>query len=396
MTSVYYSAVTHRGKHQILVKFEFDETLNNQMRKRKDAVWSNSLKGWLLPDTEAYRAQCGMDTTAVAALKEHLPAEDKSPKDKQLKEIKTVPDKNAGIARTNKSSVVQSSFISAHNRVQLDHFIQHLTLKAYSPSTIKTYRNEFMAFLQTIKHTDADSFTSNRLKDYLEYCFTVLKLSENTLHSRMNALKFYYEQVLRKDKFFWEIPRPKKRVQLPHFFNQDEIAAIIKAVGNTKHKTMLMLAYSGGLRVSEVVQLKTKNIDSKRMTIRLDHAKGKKDRIIVLSPLLLIMLREYWNEYKPHKDGYLFTGQEEGAPYSSRSLQEIIAAAKAKAGIVKPGSIHALRHSFATHLLDKGTDIIMIQKLLGHNDLKTTLRYLHVTNRDMLKVISPLDDLNLE
>jgi len=115
-----------------------------------------------------------------------------------------------------------------------------------------------------------------------------------------------------------------------------------------------------------------------------------------VSPVLLIMLREYWKKYKPLRDGVLFQGQYAGEPYSTRSLQLILASAKQKAGVLKPGSIHALRHSFATHLLDKGTDVTMIMKLLGHNDIKTTLRYLHVTNRDMLKIISPLDDLKLD
>ena len=221
-------------------------------------------------------------------------------------------------------------------------------------------------------------------------------IGENAAHSRLNALKFYFEQVLGREKFFWQIPRPKKVQQLPRFFSQDEITAIIKAAGNIKHKTMLMLAYSSGLRVSEVVSIKAGNIDSKRMCILIEQAKGKKDRVTMLSPLLLIMLREYWKKYRPQKNGYLFEGQNKGAPYSTRSLQLILAAAKKKAGIMKPGSVHALRHSFATHLLDKGTDVTLIMKLLGHNDIKTTLRYLHVTNRDMMQIISPLDDLDLD
>ena len=194
---------------------------------------------------------------------------------------------------------------------------------------------------------------------------------------------------------FWEIPRPKKPLQLPAFFNQDEITAIIKAVANLKHKAMLMLAYSAGLRVSEVVSLRTLHIDSKRMSILIKKAKGKKDRMVPLSPVVLIMLREYCTKYKPKRNGYLFEGQFLGEPYSARSLQQVLSDTKERARILKPGSIHALRHSFATHLLDKGTDVTLIMKLLGHNDIRTTLRYLHVTNRDMLQIISPLDDLKL-
>ena len=215
------------------------------------------------------------------------------------------------------------------------------------------------------------------------------------MHSRINALKFYYEQVLKRDKFYWDIPRPKRQLQVPRFFNQEDISAIIKAAGNIKHKTMLMLAYAAGLRVSEVVVIRATDIDSKRMSILIRQGKGKKDRIVGLSPVLLVMLREYWKQVKPEKSGYLFPGQHAGEPYSTRSLQLVLAATKKKAGVLKPGSIHALRHSFATHLLDKGTDVTLIMKLLGHNDIKTTLRYLHVTNRDMLQIISPLDDLGL-
>ena len=215
------------------------------------------------------------------------------------------------------------------------------------------------------------------------------------MHSRINAMKFYYEQVLGREKFFWDIPRPNRPSDLPKTFNQDEIAAIINGIKNMKHKVMLMIAYSAGLRVSEVVSLKTFDIDSKRMSIFIRQAKGKKDRIVSLSPVLLVMLREYALQYKPAKKGFLFEGSVKGTAYAMRSLQEVIQAAKARAGIIKPGSIHALRHSFATHLVDRGMDVTIIQKLLGHSDIKTTLRYLHTSNKDLLKIISPLDDLKL-
>lgn len=156
-----------------------------------------------------------------------------------------------------------------------------------------------------------------------------------------------------------------------------------------------MLAYAAGLRVSEVVGIRVKDIDSKRMCIFIKQAKGKKDRMVTLSPVLLAMLREYWKLSGIKKEGYLFPGQNGTECYSTRSLQLVLQNAKKKAGILKSGSIHALRHSFATHLLDRGTDVMIIMKLLGHNDIKTTLRYLHVTNRDILHVVSPLDDLKL-
>ena len=272
---------------------------------------------------------------------------------------------------------------------------QYLTLKAYSKSTHHTYLGEMRQLLLALKDIPADDLTPDHLKKYMVFCLDKLMLTENTLHSRINAMKLYYEQVLHREKFFWDIPRPKKTSELPKTFNQDEIAAIINSIKNIKHKTMLMLAYSAGLRVSEVVSIKTYDIDSKRMTVMIRQAKGKKDRMAPLSPVLLVMLREYALKYKPDKKGWLFEGLIKGTPYSSRSLQEVIQSAKQKVGIMKPGSIHSLRHSFATHLIDRGTDISMIQKLLGHNDIKTTLRYLHTSNKDLLRIVSPLDELKL-
>ncbi len=179
--------------------------------------------------------------------------------------------------------------------------------------------------------------------------------------------------------------------------HRDEERLFIEApLDTTLNLTMLMLCYRTGLRVSEVVKLTTRNVDSNRMAILVQQAKGKKDRIVPLSPVLLVMLREYATRYKPSAKGFLFQGSTEGSPYSVRSLQEILHLAKEKAKVFKSGGVHALRHSFATHLLDKGTYISMIQKLLGHNDIKTTLRNLHTTNKDILGIISPLDSLELK
>ncbi len=309
---------------------------------------------------------------------------------------KVAPSKTKAVLLKRVSNNIKpAADIAQANKHIIPEMIKHLQLKGYSSSTSKTYTNEMAVFLKAVKDHGADEFTTKRIKDYLCYCAATLKLTENTLHSRMNALKFYYEQVLNRSRFFWEIPRPKKQVLLPHFFNQDEVAAIIRAASNIKHRAMLMLAYSSGLRVSEVVNMKTAEIDSKRMCILIKQAKGKKDRMVTLSPVLLVMLREYAKQYKPDTRGWLFEGNIKGNAYSTRSLQEVIQAAKVKAGIIKPGSIHALRHSFATHLVDKGTDVTMIQKLMGHNDIKTTLRYLHTSNKDLLKIVSPLDDLDL-
>jgi integrase/recombinase XerD len=206
-------------------------------------------------------------------------------------------------------------------------------------------------------------------------------------------VKFYYEQVLKRDKFFWEIPRPKKQLILPKVLGEDELARLFNALQNLKHKAMLFTAYSAGLRVSEIAALKIKNIDSGRMQLFIENAKGKKDRYVSLSPVLLDILRVYVANYKPRPKEYLFESEQTGKAYPTRSIQRIFQLAKEKARISKSVGIHSLRHSFATHLLEKGTDIRYIKDLLGHFNIKTTERYLHVTNQQLVNIISPLDDL---
>jgi site-specific recombinase XerD len=192
---------------------------------------------------------------------------------------------------------------------------------------------------------------------------------------------------------FFDIPRPKKPFLLPKLLNETELAKLFNALSNKKHKAMLFTAYSAGLRVSEIVNVTLADIDSKRMQIFIDRAKGKKDRYVNLSPVLLDILRNYISEYKSKPKEYLFESQQTGTGYPTRTVQQIFSNAKEKAGIKKEVGIHSLRHSFATHLLEKGTDIKYIKELLGHFNIKTTERYLHVSKKALVNIISPLDDL---
>lgn len=232
---------------------------------------------------------------------------------------------------------------------------------------------------------------TERIKDYLIHCRVVLNLSEATIHSRMNALKFYYEKVLNRENFFLAIPRPKKHLQLPKVISEEKIIQGLLAVKNVKHKTLLLLSYSGGLRVSEVVNLKIENIDSARMQIFITKAKGKKDRIVPLSPYLLKHLRVYYQTYKPKI--WLFEAQNTIEHYSVRSAQLIFKSAFKVLHLPKSCSFHSLRHSYATHLLENGTDLRYIQELLGHKDIKTTLRYTHVSKNALENMESPLDKI---
>lgn len=282
--------------------------------------------------------------------------------------------------------------ISYENLKNLQLVIKQLTLKAYSNSTIRTYRGELMVFFQVLSTIPADKLTTEDVKRYLLKC---LKdgLTENTLHSRINALKFYYEQVLGRDKFFVDIPRPKKAQQLPNVLGEKEITRLFNAVTNKKHKAILFMAYSAGLRVSEVINMKLKDIDSDRMQLFIERSKGKKDRYVNLSPIVLDVLRKYIQLSDPKPTIYLFEGQVPGSMYSARSAQKIFQMARNNAGIKKDVTFHSLRHSFATHILEKGIDIRYIKDILGHFNIKTTERYLHVKREQLINIISPLDDI---
>jgi site-specific recombinase XerD len=268
-------------------------------------------------------------------------------------------------------------------------FQQKLQLKAYSPNTLRTYCMEFHCLLRLLGNVVVSSLTKAHLESYLLWLVKKKGYKESHLHTAINALKFYFEQVEGRGKEFYDIPRPKKPLRLPHILAEEEVVALVRSTPNLKHRALLMTAYGAGLRVSELVNLKLGDVDSKRMMLFIEQSKGKKDRMVPLSKLLLEILRIYVKEYKPKL--YLFEG-EKGA-YSSRSAQEVLKEAKKRAGIYKRGSIHSLRHSYATHLLEGGTDIRYIQTFLGHNSLKTTLRYTHVMMPKMSNIGSPLDKL---
>ena len=215
----------------------------------------------------------------------------------------------------------------------------------------------------------------------------------STLNQAINALKFYYGSILKK-KFIYEVKRPRKDRKLPIVLSKEEVANILSAVDNVKHRAILMTVYSAGLRVGEVVRLKLEDIDTDRMLIHVKGAKGRKDRYTLLSATTLEVISRYRRKYAPEK--WLFEGARDGRYLSTRTVEKILEHACEKAGIRKDISVHTLRHSFATHLLEGGTDLRYIQELLGHTHSKTTEIYTHVSTKSLGKIQSPLDTLKLE
>lgn len=395
MQNILLKPLLHRNTECIGIYFDKNIPLEKIIRKQPAVKWSQTNKCWYIPLTEtAYQLLVkDLKEKAVvdnAALKAYL--------EKKRKVNSSLPEKkqpeNKKKTTFSKPVVLSPAWqLSTANLKALENFVQFLQLKAYSNSTINTYRNEFMQLLQILKNKPVDSLTVADLKRYMVFAMEKLGISENTAHSRLNALKFYFEQVLGREKFFWEIPRPKKPFTLPNVLNEKEITRLFNAVSNKKHKAILFTAYSAGLRVSEVVKLQIKDIDSERMQIKVQDGKGKKDRYVGLSPVLLDILRAYLTEIKPRPKKYLFESEIPGEGYAARSAQKVFQRAKEKAGIKKEISFHSLRHSFATHLLEKGIDIRYIKDILGHFDIKTTERYTHVSRDKLINIVSPLDDL---
>lgn len=217
------------------------------------------------------------------------------------------------------------------------------------------------------------------------------RLSYSYQNQAINASKLFFKLITGSALVTEQLERPRREHKLPNILSKDEVSAIINALSNQKHRTMLSLIYACGLRRGELLNLKPVNVDSKRHLLLILNAKGKKDRVIPISDKVIGMLRDYYKAYHPKV--WLFEGQYEGEPYNEQSLQSVLKHALAKAKITKPVSLHWLRHSYATHLLEAGTDLRYIQELLGHKSSKTTEIYTHVSEKSLLKINSPFDDL---
>lgn len=343
----------HREKDVIWLTFDYDPSLIAMIKKYTKAHWSQSERKWYLIDNKYHRKMCGLQPKIVG--KEVL------------------------------------SRISEVNLPEFRKYQNLINLKGYSESTLRTYSLEFAQLLYLLKDFPVQDLSPEKLQSYFLYCIKELQLSENQIHSRINAVKFYFEQVLHKPKMFFDIPRPKKPKRLPKTLNRKEVQKLFEVTTNLKHQLILKLCYGMGLRVSEIINLKIEDIDSENMQVLISRGKGKKDRCVHLPESILEDLRKYYKAYRPTE--YLFEGQY-GGVYSKRSAQAVFKNAQRKAGIHKKVGIHGLRHSYATHLLEMGTDISLIQKLLGHRDVKTTLLYTEITDKSLKNVRSPLDDLN--
>jgi len=266
-----------------------------------------------------------------------------------------------------------------------------LDLKRYSENTKRIYLTQFKYFANYFGLENPDDLTRTQITHWINHLVKHRKVSGSYQNQTINAIKFYYEHVLGRDRTLYDLDRPRKEKKLPIVLTKREVQLIFNCVSNLKHTCILELLYSSGLRLGELLNLRIEDIDSENMLIRVRGGKGLKDRYTILSRQLLETLRRYYKTYKP--EDWLFEGKD-GGQYSSTSVQHIVKRASKAAGIKKNVSPHTFRHSFATHLVDNGTNLRHIQTLLGHNSSKTTEIYTHVSNVDLRNIASPLDNLH--
>lgn len=358
MKTISCSIIERPGAKRVKLVFSFDRRLIEKVKTLPGRAWSESEKCWHLPYRSDYLAYLKQAFSGLAEI---------------------LPDKPAIV-------------YNAQHALPPE-YLEQLKLKRYSRSTIKTYLAHFNLFLAHYGQRSPDGITRDEIRRYLLYLINERQVSGTYQNQAINAIKFYYEQVLKHPRTVYDLPRARKETKLPLVLSEEDVAGILDRTDNLKHRTLLSLIYSAGLRLSEAVNLQISDIDSNRRLITIRSGKGLKDRVTVLSDSVLSLMREYYRRYKPKR--YLFEGVD-GGKYSPRSVQKIFAAACQKAGINKRATVHTLRHSFATHLLEHGTDLRYIQELLGHNSSKTTEIYTHVSKQSLGKIISPLDRLKLK
>jgi len=340
--------ITHRKEKRIAVYFEKDAALISRIKALEGSRWSQTLGVWHLPDTFENRLKFQIEAT---------------PKNRPSPE---------GIR-------------------QVEKFKKWLLSRRYSNRTINTYSEALKSFLTFYNEKPIEAITNDDVIRYNNEYILQNNLSSSYQNQMVNAIKLYFATIVESKIEMDKIHRPKREKVLPNVLSKEEVKLILNAHSNIKHKAMLSLIYACGLRCGELLSLQPVHIDSKRNIIIIKNAKGKKDRIVPLSPKILVMLRDYYVTFKPQT--YLFEGNIKGQAYDDRSLQQVMKQALKKAGITKPATLHWLRHSFATHLLESGTDLRYIQELLGHNSSKTTEIYTHVSTKSIQQIKSPFDNL---
>jgi len=378
-----------KKSERLLFTGNYPKKLNNQILKKiPGAKYCMHSKAWHVPMNKEVYSIIKQKTTNIAFLQTDAW--------RNYLKRRNIIEKSTPVPVTphiTAKRTFSSTPIATENLKQIERLIQQLILEKLSVNTIKSYRTEFIQFAKWLGEKPVKAVNMEDIKNFMLYSLTEEQITENTAHSRINALKAYYEKVLKRKKIIFDIPRPKKHSSLPEILSEQEIGRLFNGLANVKHKSILFTAYSSGLRVDETCSLRLKDIDRDRMQLSIYKGKGKKNGIVPLSPLVSDILLKYLEKEKTKPLKYLFEGNNPGKPISRSSAQKSFHKAKEGSEILKSVGFHSLRHSFATHILEKGVTTRYIKVILGNYDIKTTEQYLHVAKTSLVNVADPIDEL---
>lgn len=363
MSKIEIRPLWHRGKNQIGIYFKYDDAISSQLRNIK-CEFSYSNKCWYLENTEANKRKL---LPVIVSYGYKISTEDQIALRLEVNLRADLPD---------------------HMVTEYEELKRYLKVSRYGNRTIDVYMNMAILFLGYFRHTNLNNITEYDIERFNYEVIVKRKYSSSYQRQMIGVLKLLFRGKASTLIDWDKISRARKDSRLPVVLSLEEVVKIITVIENIKHRAIISLMYASGLRISEVIDLRISDIDSMRLQIRVKQAKGKKDRYVALSQNVLILLRNYFQDYKPQV--YLFNGAY-GEKYSAESIRKIFKQACEKAGILKEVSPHTLRHSYATHLLENGVDLRYIQELLGHSRPETTMIYTHVTKNKLLSIKSPFD-----
>jgi integrase/recombinase XerD len=370
------------------IRFERNDEIMLRLRQLQNLKWSQTQSSWYVPYN-------GSLVSIIFKLLQEIAfidyTESRPPILQNAVSIPGSEVKTAQVGPRAKTKDEQKKELNSMQLEKVSHFRNWLRSKRYSESTIQTYTEALRVFFRFFHNKRPEEIDNNDLIHFNNAYIIKNKCSSSYQNQVVNAVKLYYSTIEEKKLMPELIHRPKREKTLPNVLSKQEVKQLLTASGNMKHRTMLCLIYSCGLRSGELLRLKPKDIDSERGLIIVRQSKGRKDRVVPLSPKILELLREYYRTYKPQN--YLFEGQNRGAMYDERSFQLVLKQNLAKTKINKPVTLHWLRHSYATHMLESGTDLRYIQELLGHSSSRTTEIYTHVSTKNLQNLASPFDTL---
>lgn len=368
MKTIFVKNGEFRSKPKVLLEFPFDFQLKELVKTIPGADWKPSLKAWTIPYSDSVIS----DLLALFKGKAWLNYG-------EFKKVKLEPEPEA--------------LPSLHSELEkeISLFSDWMRNRRYSESTVKNYSGSLSLFFRFTGNKNPEQITIEDLESFHKNYIISRKYSASFQSLVINAVKLYFSNRLKRNLEPSEIERPKQPRLLPHVLSKEDVKALLTAHSNIKHRTMLSLIYACGLRKGELLNLKLEDIDPKRGLLRVNQGKGKKDRLVPIGEKIVDLLDEYRKYEKPKM--YLFEGTVLGQPYSGKSLENVLNQAVEKSGLSKKPTLHWLRHSYATHLLENGTDLRYIQELLGHKSSKTTEIYTHVSTRSLQKIKSPFDEL---